>query len=133
VKYTLTKVTPTPVPPIEIEVRKGELMGYVDIGASRIPRSITVGTKYTYRIRVENPEEGVAATYKVTLEFIGTGDVAGKKFSFSSDWSDVVDPGEGKSLYVDVLMPSTALADTTATYELWLTLEGKEATVAEGV
>ena len=133
VKYTLTKVTPTPVPPIEIEVRKGELMGYVDIGASRIPRSITVGTKYTYRIRVENPEEGVAATYKVTLEFIGTGDVAGKKFSFSSDWSDVVDPGDGISLYVDVLMPSYALADTTATYELWVTLEGEKATVAAGV
>jgi len=133
VKYTLTKLTPTPVPPIEIEVRKGELMGYVDIGASRIPRSITVGTKYTYRIRVENPEEGVAATYKVTLEFIGTGDVAGMKFSFSSDWSDVVDPGEGKSLYVDVLMPFYALADTTATYELWVTLEGEKATVAAGV
>jgi len=133
VKYTLTKVTPTPVPPIEIEVRKGELMGYVDIGASRIPRSITVGTKYTYRIRVENPEEGVAAVYKVTLEFIGTGDVAGKKFSFSSEWSDVVDPGDGISLYVDVLMPSYALADTTATYELWVTLEGEKATVAAGV
>jgi len=133
VKYTLTKLTPTPVPPIEIEVRKGELMGYVDIGASRIPRSITVGSKYTYRIRVENPKEGVAATYKVTLDFIGTGDVAGKKFGFSSDWSDVVDPGDGISLYVDVLMPSHALADTTATYELWVTLEGKKATVAAGV
>ena len=82
---------------------------------------------------MENPEEGVAATYKVTLEFIGTGDVAGMKFSFSSDWSDVVDPGEGKSLYVDVLMPSYALADTTATYELWVTLEGEKATVAAGV
>jgi len=82
---------------------------------------------------VENPKEGVAATYKVTLDFIGTGDVAGKKFGFSSDWSDVVDPGDGISLYVDVLMPSHALADTTATYELWVTLEGKKATVAAGV
>ncbi|MCD6138980.1 MAG: PEGA domain-containing protein [Deltaproteobacteria bacterium] len=133
VKYTLTKLTPTPVPPIEIEVRKGELKGYVDIGASRIPRSITVGSKYTYRIRVENPSDGVTAVYWVTLDFIGTGDVAGKKFSFTSEESKPVDPGDGISLYVDVLLPFTALADTRATYELWVTLNGREATVAAGV
>ena len=133
VKYTLTEL-PTPTPaPIEIEVRKGEVKGYVDISESRIPRSITVGSTYTYRIRVENPTDGIRATYRVTLEFVGTGDVAGKKYTFSSDVSDPVDPGHGISLYVDVMLPSDALADTTAFYELWLTLEGREAVTEAGV
>ena len=129
----LTKLTPTPVPPIEIEVRKGEVKGRISIGESRIPRSITVGSKHTFRIRVENPSDGVTSIYKVTLDCVGTGDVAGKEYTFSSDWSEPVVPGEGISLYVDVLLPSTALVDTSAVYELWLTLEGEPAVVAGGV
>jgi len=133
VSYTLTKITPTPVPPIEIEVRRGELKGYMDFAESRIPRVITVGSTYTYRIRVENPIDGITATYRVTLTFEGTGDVAGKRYSFSSDISDPIDPGDGKSLYIDVLLPSDALADTSATYILKAKLEGWPATVAAGV
>jgi len=133
VKYTLTKLTLTPVPPIEIEVRRGELKGYMDFAESRIPRSITVGSTYTYRIRVENPIDGITATYRVTLTFEGVGDVAGKRYTFSSDVSDPVNPGEGKSLYVDVLLPSDALADTRATYILRARLEGWPAAVAAGV
>ncbi len=133
VKYTLTKLTPTPVPPIEIEVRRGELKGYIDVGESRIPRIITVGSVYTFRLRVENPTDGIRATYQVKLTFKGTGDVEGKEFSFSSDVSEPVDPGNGISLYVDVLMPSTALADTRATYILETTLYGWSAVVSAGV
>jgi len=134
VKYALTRLTPTPpAPPIEIEVRKGEVKGYINVGESRIPRVITVGSVYTFRIRVENPTDGIRATYRVTLKFIGTGDVEGKEFSFTSDVSDPVDPGEGKSLYVDVLLPSTALADTSAIYILRAILEGWSAVVETGV
>ena len=134
VKYTLTKLTPAPpAPPIEIEVRKGEVKGYINVGESRIPRIITVGSAYTFRLRVENPTDGIRATYQVKLTFKGTGDVEGKEFSFSSDVSEPVDPGNGISLYVDVLMPSTALADTRATYILEATLYGWSAVVSAGV
>ncbi len=131
-KYiTLTKLTPAPpAPPIEIEVRKGEVKGYINVGESRIPRIITVGSAYTFRLRVENPTDGIRATYQVKLTFKGTGDVEGKEFSFSSDVSEPVDPGDGISLYVDVLMPSTALADTRATYILEAELYGWSAVVS---
>jgi len=133
-KITLTKLTPAPpAPPIEIEVRKGEVKGYINVGESRIPRTITVGSIYTFRLRVENPTDGIRATYQVKLTFKGTGDVEGKEFSFSSDVSDPVDPGDGISLYVDVLMPSSALADTTATYILEATLYGWSAVVETGI
>jgi len=133
VKYTLTKLTPTPVPPIEIEVRRGELKGYMDLAESRIPRVITVGSIHTFRIRVENPSDGIRATYRVTLIFEGTGDVADKRYTFSSDVSDPIDPGNGKSLYIDVLMPSDALADTRAIYILKARLDGWPAAAAAGV
>jgi len=124
---TLRRITPTPAPPIEIEVRRGEVKGRIRLSESRIPHTITVGSTHSFRIRVENPSDGITSNYKVTLEFVGTGDVAGKRYTFSSDWSGAVEPGKGISLYVDVLLPSDALADSVAYYELWITLEGRRA------
>jgi hypothetical protein len=120
--WTLTAL-PSPTPtPVEIEVVKGALAGSVSIAQSTIPRRVTVGVQYTFRMHVDNPADGVRAKYKVTLQFSGP-----STYNFASDWSTPCDPGGYTNCYVYVTMPTDAIpaAQTSAFYTIYSTLEGE--------
>lgn len=108
---------------VEIEVTKGRKKGSVSISQSYIPQRISVGNDYTFRIHVDNPEDGVPCIYKVTLQFVGY-----KSYAFSSDFSeDIVNPGDYVNLYVVVNLPNTAIPSgvTSSIYTLISTLEAQ--------
>lgn len=117
--------TVTPVPPrVEIEVKRAELAGSIDIGRSTIPRRLVTTRKATFRMHVDNIGD-LVTKYRVKLEFRGH-----KTFPFSSDWSDSCDPGRYKSVYIDVTMPDAAVlpGETVAFFELYTVLEAEEVT-----
>ena len=109
---------------VEIEVVRGELKGNISIGRSNIPTTITVNNTYSFRIHVDNPDDGITARYRVTLDFRGY-----RTYSFTSpDWSSPVSPGDYVNIYIDVMLPDEAIpaGQDVAYYDCIATLEAEK-------
>ncbi len=122
--YTWALVpAPEIVEPVEIEVVKGELKGTVALGRSNIPMRIPIEASIKFRMHIDNPYDGVPAKYKITLIFMGV-----NQYSFNSIWSDLAAVGGYINLYVDVLLPATAIpsGQDSAFYDLWYVLEAEK-------
>ena len=96
--------------------------GIVVIGDSIIPKEIYLTKPSTFRIHIENTS-GKATRYRITLAF--TGIDVDNEYTFTSDWSEMINPSESTKLGVEVTLLEDAIpgGKDEAIYDIKVILE----------